>query len=96
MLSGQAQGKNRLSVSAAVLGHRLVLRLPALCASGAVFDLLGRRGRCGPMAATLEVHATGLSGPAGQAAAPAGVGISVHHMTLRRLSLGEVEPPAGP
>lgn len=92
LLSGHAEGKNRLSVSAAVLGHRLVLRLPALCASGAVFELLGQRGSAGPVSATLEAHATGLSGPAGQPAArtDAGVSVSVHHLTLRQVVLGEV------
>ncbi|HEY0855865.1 MAG TPA: hypothetical protein VGE16_02340 [Albitalea sp.] len=96
LLSGQAQGKNRVSVSAAVLGHRLVLRLPALSARSAVFEVLGRHGGCGAVAATLEVHATGLSGPAGQSTAPAAIGISVHHMTLHEVSLGDLAQPAAP
>jgi len=60
-LSGQALGQNRISLSAAVLGHRLVLRLPEVAASGSRFTLLGRGGRTGPITASLEAHVTGLA-----------------------------------
>jgi hypothetical protein len=91
VLAGQSLGKNRISLSAAVLGHRLVARMPALAASRAVFELFGQTGTTGPVAATIEVHATGLSGTSAAKAAAPGVAVSVHSMTVHDVRLGRTD-----
>jgi hypothetical protein len=86
VLAGQASGKNRIGLSAAVLGQRLVLRMPAVSASGASFELFGKAGTTGPVSATLEAHVTGLgAGP--RSAQP--LAITVLHLTVRELALGD-------
>ena len=95
-LAGGAQGKNRISLSAAVLGHRLVARMPALSASGAVFELFGRAGTAGMVTATLEGHATGLSATTDAPAGGRGVTVSVHSMTVRQVRLGNVDDTSTP
>jgi hypothetical protein len=64
-LSGQAQGRNRVGVSAASMGRQIVLRLPALQAARALFTLAGLPGGSGPITGTvsLTVSAPG-NGPA--------------------------------
>ena len=59
-LAGQAEGKNRLIVSAAVLSHKLVLRMPDVAASEARFEVGEWSGRCGALSADLGVRVGGL------------------------------------
>lgn len=88
-LAGQAEGRNRISLTAAVLGQRLVVRLPELCASGARFELFGRSGRSGALSASIELHATGLSRSSAQRTHDAGIAATVHKLSLRDVVLGE-------
>jgi hypothetical protein len=90
-LTGQSQGRNRITLTAAVLGQRLVVRIPELAASGARFTLFGRPGRAGALAASIELHATGLSRTSAQRMADAGIAASVHRLSLRDVVLGEVD-----
>lgn len=91
-LAGQAEGRNRIALTAAVLGQRLVVRIPELAASGSRFELFGRTGRSGPLAASIELHATGLSRSSAQRTADAGIAATVHKLSLRDVVLGEVDP----
>lgn len=59
-LTGQAEGKNRLIVSAAVLSHKLVLRMPDVAASEAHFAAGGWSGTCGAVSADVSVRVSGL------------------------------------
>ncbi len=88
LLGGHAQGKNRITLSAAVLGQRLVARVPELNAESAVFKCLGQAGRTGPVCARVEAHITGLGAAHGVAA---GVTLMVHHMAVRHVRLGVLE-----
>ncbi|HEX6707097.1 MAG TPA: hypothetical protein VF169_20230 [Albitalea sp.] len=81
VLDGQALGKNRVSLSAAVLGERLVMRMPLLAASAAAFELLGRAGSTGALSAKLEVHATADRDPA--------LALTIDELRVRQVSFGE-------
>jgi len=84
VLAGQAEGCNRISMSAAVLGQRLVARMPGLSASRSTFELLGLAGTTGRVSATLELHITGLD----RQPVRAGIAATVHSMTVRDVRLG--------
>lgn len=60
VLAGQAQGRNRVIVSAAVLSHELVLRLPELAAERACTAWQGLPVRSGPVSADLSLRVGGL------------------------------------
>lgn len=85
-LSGRDQGRNRIGLTAAVLGQRLVVRVPDLSASGAGFELFGHAGRCGAITGNLELQATGLSG-----STAAGLAATVHRLGVKDVVLGSVE-----
>ena len=85
LLAGHAQGKNCMVLSAAVLGQRLVVRMPDLHAAGAVFQCLGQPGRTGPVSARVEAH---LTAPAHSRGAAAGWKMAVHHMKVLQVRLG--------
>lgn len=91
VLADRALSHNRLSLSGAVAGQRVIGRLPDLAASRATFELLGRQGTTGPVTASIEFHVTGLSG-----AAPSMM-LMAHRMTVQRLVVGPdpLSPPAG-
>lgn len=89
-LEGQAQGRNRVRLSAAVLGHKLMLNMPELAAAGAAFELLGMAARTGAISACVEVEATELRADPGAGCGPA-LRIEVDELTVRDVSLGE--PP---
>jgi len=93
VLAGQAEGKNRISLSAAVLGQRLVLRMPAASASRAAFELFGMVGSTGPVSATLEAHVTGLGA---RTTDTEPVSITVLHLCARQLVLGTLAEPVSP
>ncbi|HJV63684.1 MAG TPA: hypothetical protein VJ743_22235 [Albitalea sp.] len=93
VLDGRAQGKNCLSVSAAVLGQRLVLRWPELSASRARLRLPGGTATAGAVHGALETHVTGLSRHAREGAG-LGVAVLIHAMSLCDLAFGSVEPEA--
>lgn len=99
LLDGQARGRNRLQISAAVLGHKLLLRLPELSASAASFELLGLPGSTGALSACVEVQASELRGTGDDEACGPALHIEIDRMTVDRLRLGEEagDPlPAGP
>ena len=54
-LAGRAQGRNRVGISAASMGRQIVLRLPDLLASRALFSLAGLAGGSGAIAGTVSV-----------------------------------------
>lgn len=85
VLEGRAAGRNRVELSAAALGHRLMLRVPELAASGAAFELLGRPGRCGAIAADLRIVATR---PRTSSCRPR-VHLDAGRVALRDVALGE-------
>lgn len=94
-LADRALGKNRVSLSATVLSHQLMLRWPALSASGAAFELLGRPGRSGPITGTLSVQASGVGArPAGKPARQE-TALIVGELVLRDLVFGDASPDAG-
>ncbi|WP_157264791.1 hypothetical protein [Azohydromonas aeria] len=80
-LSGQAQGRNRVGVTAAVMGRQLVLRVPELQAAQALFSLPGLDGGSGPIAGT--VSAT-LSAPGHGPA----LRLAAERLTVQALRLG--------
>lgn len=84
VLAGQAQGRNRIALTAAVLGQRLVVRIPELAAQAVRFALFGQPGRAGAMAAHVELQLTGLSGTA-----PPGIAATVSRLSLRDVEFGE-------
>ena len=84
VLGGQADGKNRVIVSTAVLSHKLVVRLPDLAASAAQFDLAGLTGSSGAVSADVSVRATGL----GSQGRPQ-VALSLGHLSMENLRLRE-------
>lgn len=88
-LAGQAQGRNRIGLTAAVLGQRLVVRIPELAADAVVFQLFGRPGRAGAMSASIELQLTGLSRTAAQRLADSGIAATVNRLSLRDVVLGE-------
>jgi hypothetical protein len=63
VLAGRAQGRNRLTVSAAVVGQEIAAKLPELHADRAAFRLLGQAGRCGAVrgAVTVQMRRQALS-----------------------------------
>jgi hypothetical protein len=64
-LSGQAQGRNRVGVSAASMGRQIMLRLPELQAARAQFSLPGLPGGSGPITGTVSMIASSPgNGPA--------------------------------
>jgi hypothetical protein len=81
VLDGRAEGRNGIALTAAVLGQRLVVRWPDLCASKAQFGMLGRSGVAGAIDASVEMQVTGLSGDAPE------VAVKVHRMTVRHVVL---------
>ncbi|WP_119153214.1 hypothetical protein [Caldimonas tepidiphila] len=89
-LEGQAQGRNRVRLSAAVLGHKLMLHMPELAAADAAFELLGMAARTGAISACVEVEATELRADPGAGCGPA-LRIDVDELTVRDVVLGE--PP---
>ncbi|MFL6660671.1 MAG: hypothetical protein ACJ8G7_00750, partial [Rhizobacter sp.] len=91
VLADRALSHNRLSLSGAVAGQRVIGRLPDLAASRATFELLGRQGTTGPVTASIEFHVTGLS-----SAAPSMM-LMAHRMAVQRLALGPdpLSPLAG-
>jgi len=95
MLADRARGKNRVSLSATVLSHQLVLRWPELSASGATFEMFGRQGSTGPITGTLSVHASGLGAAPGRKPVHQELVLIVGELTLRRLVLGDVAAEAG-
>jgi hypothetical protein len=83
VLEGQADGKNRVIVSAAVLSHKLVVRLPDLAASAAQFDLPGLTGSSGAVSADVSMRVTGL-GSQGRPQVALGLGhLSVENLRLQ-------------
>jgi hypothetical protein len=87
LLAGHAQGKNCMALTAAVLGQRLVVRVPELSAAGAVFACLGQPGRTGPVSARIEAH---ITAPAHSRGAAPGWTLAVHHMKMHQVRLGAV------
>jgi hypothetical protein len=83
VLDGRALGKNRIGLSAAVLGERLVVRMPQMSASEAAFQLLGKVGRAGAVTAKVELHVA------------AAMGVMLDEVTLRNLVLGETAQRVG-
>lgn len=88
VLEGRSLGKNRIALAAAVVGQRLVLRVPQFLASGAVFDVLGQRARTDQIAAKLELHITGLRRPPGAARAGPAVALTFESLSVRRVRVG--------
>jgi hypothetical protein len=80
-LTGRAQGRNRIALTAAVVGHEVVARLPELSASGARFHALGRSGRCGALSGKLSVSLAGRSAT-----------LAADEINLADLAIGD--PPA--
>lgn len=85
VLTGQAEGKNRLIVSAAVLSHKLVLRMPDLAAREARFALAGLDGTSGPISADLSARVSGLGN-----GSPPELALSLGHLKVEDLRVGEV------
>lgn len=83
VLAGAAQGKNRIALSAAVLGHKLGLRIQDLAAGASVVELLGLTGTTGPLSATLELHASGMHRQARDTDGPL-------TLAIERLKVGQV------
>jgi len=94
-LADRGRGKNRVSLSATVVSHQLVLRLPELSASGAAFELLGRPGRTGAITGTLSVQASGLGARPGRKPARQEVALIVGELVLRTLVFGDAAAEAG-
>ncbi|HEV7915535.1 MAG TPA: hypothetical protein VGP22_17350 [Albitalea sp.] len=92
MLDGRARGHNRIVLSAAVLGDRLVIRMPSLSASEAVFEFAGQAGRSGAVSAVLELQAAGLQRSPGEA--PASLTLGLDEIIVRQVVLGVAQPPA--
>jgi hypothetical protein len=81
-LAGQAQGSNRVGLSAASLGRQIVLRLPDLRASRALFSLLGLPGGSGAITGTVSVTASAPgNGPA--------LRLAVERLSVQTLRLGD-------
>jgi hypothetical protein len=57
-LSGQAQGRNRVGVSAESMGRQIVLRLTNLLATRSLFSLLGLQGGSGAISGSVSVTAS--------------------------------------
>ncbi|WP_395139408.1 hypothetical protein [Schlegelella aquatica] len=87
VLEGHGQGSNKVVVSAAVVSHKLLLRLPELRASQARGRLDGRGWRCGAVSADLSVKWTRSRDPHAEV-------LVVHagHLTLRDLAWPHPEP----
>jgi hypothetical protein len=92
-LAGQAQGRNRIGLTASVLGQRLVVRIPELAADGVRFELFGRSGRAGALSANIELQLTGLSRTAAQRIVDSGLSATVNRLSLRDVVLGETDAP---
>ncbi|MCM5678986.1 hypothetical protein M8A51_05510 [Schlegelella sp. S2-27] len=84
VLSGRADGKNRVIVSAAVLSHKLVVRMPDMAASAAQFDLPGLTGSSGAVSADVSLRVAGLGGQARPM-----VALSLGHLRVENLRLQE-------
>lgn len=81
-LSGQAQGRNRVGVSAASMGRQVVLRLPDLQAARALFSLPGLPGGSGAITGTVSVTASSPgNGPA--------LRLAVERLAVQALRLGD-------
>jgi hypothetical protein len=81
-LAGQAQGRNRVGVSAASMGRQIVLRLPELLVASSLFSLLGLQGGSGAISGTVSVTA---SAP-GQGAA---LRLAAERLSVQALRLGD-------
>jgi hypothetical protein len=88
-LAGQAQGRNRIGLTASVLGQRLVVRIPELAGDSVRFELFGRSGHAGALSANIELQLTGLSRAAAQRLADSGIAATVNRLSLRDVVLGE-------
>ena len=86
VLTGAAQGRNRVALSAAVLGHKLGLRIQDLAASASTLALFGLAGTTGALSATLEVHATGMHRQARDTDGP--LTLTVERLKVARVALG--------
>ncbi|WP_280150578.1 hypothetical protein [Piscinibacter sp. XHJ-5] len=86
VLDGAAQGRNRVVLSAAVLDHKLGLRVQDLAAIASRFELFGQAGSTGPVSATLEMHATGLHRQRRDTDGP--LTLTVERLNMGRLVLG--------
>lgn len=81
-LSGQAQGRNRVGLSAASMGRQIVLRLPDLQAARALFSLPGLPGGSGAITGTVSVTASAPgNGPA--------LRLAVERLAVQALRLGD-------
>ena len=85
LLAGHAQGRNRVALSAAVLGQRLVVRIPDLHAASSSFECLGQPGGTGPVCARVEAHLTAWGHSASTAP---GWMLAVHRMVVRQVRMG--------
>ncbi|MCW7538076.1 hypothetical protein OOT46_09470 [Aquabacterium sp. A7-Y] len=97
-LDGQAAGRNRVKLSAAVLSHQLVLRIAEFSARETAFELFGQSGGSAAVEADLTLHANGLGQtPKEKGPAPA-LAVSIGAMRLKQLRWGHPMPqaPAGP
>lgn len=80
-LAGRAQGRNRVGISAASMGRQIVLRLPDLLASRALFSLGGLPGGSGAIAGTVSVT---LSAPGNGPA----LRLAAERLSVQALRLG--------
>ena len=81
-LAGQAQGRNRVGLSAAVMGRQMVMRLPDLHAARALFSALGLDGGSGPISGTVSVTASAPGhGPA--------LRLAAERLTVEGVRLGD-------
>jgi hypothetical protein len=84
VLDGRGNGRNGVSLTAAVVGQRLVLKIPEAAASHAAFEWQACAGSTGPIAAAVEAHVTGLAG------ASPHVTVKLHRLTVRGLKWGQM------
>jgi len=54
-LAGRAQGRNRITLAAEVVGREVTAQLPEFSASGARLEALGKRVTCGAITAALRI-----------------------------------------
>jgi hypothetical protein len=54
-LAGRAQGRNRITLTAEVVGREVTARLPEFSASGARLEAFGKRVTCGAITAALRI-----------------------------------------
>jgi len=86
-LTGRAQGKNNIELSSAAVGRRLIVRMPQLAATSAVFAISDKTLTTGAVSAALDVHLIGIDEERSNDGGSAAIAVAVHEATVQRVKL---------